>query len=333
MLMRKTMWAIMQKLLKIGLLAYVSLLFSFVGVMGSTETSYAMSSKSLVEIGLLPGVTLDVLSTPTSTPAATPTSAVTSTPAATQSPQATPTSQVRPFPTGAAFPSYTAKSTTAKPTSTSVSAKSTTVGATGGAIFPVSITIHLPNAEDLNINIFKLFLLLGVVGPLLMISGGALWLLVKWLINKRKLALQGTIQASPSINSAEVQSALHILQSASNTPPSILVPSTETSEVPMQVPPAQPIYTPSKLHPITTACSLQMLAVHSDESVGSPLNSDVEPLQIGSPDLSLGIPRAIESNGNAQRPLVLASPTALVDAPSPSVPSSPPVSSASSVAI
>jgi hypothetical protein len=322
------MWTIMQKLLKIGLLAYVSLLFSFVGVMGSTETSYAMSSKSLVEIGLLPGVTLDVLSTPTSTPAATPTSAVTSTPAATQSPQATPTSQARPFPTGAALPSYTAK-----PTSTSVSAKSTTVGATGGAIFPVSITIHLPNAEELNINIFKLFLLLGVVGPLLMISGGTLWLLVKWLINKRKLALQGTIQASPSVNSADGQSALHILQSASNTPPSILAPSTETSEVPMQVPPAQPIYTPSKLHPITTACSLQMLAVHSGDLVSSPLNSDVEPLQIGSPDLSLGIPRAIESNGNAQRPLVLASPTALVDAPSSSVPSSPPVSSASSVAI
>jgi len=216
MLMRKIMWTVMQKLLKIGLLAYVSLLFSFVGIMGSTETSYAMSSKSLVEIGLLPGVTLDVLSTPTptSTPAATPasattpTSAITPTTTPTQSSQATPTSQVRPFPTDAALPGYTAKSTIAKPTSTSVSAKSTTVGPTGGAALPVTITIHLSDTEDLNINIFKLFLLLGVVGPLLLISGGTLWLLVKWLINRRKLALQGTIQASPSIISAQVHRAL-----------------------------------------------------------------------------------------------------------------------------
>src|SRR5438270_876843 len=100
--MRKTMQAIIiQKLFKIGLLSCISLLLSFVGVMGSTETSYATSSKTLIDIGLLPGLSVDIL--PSSTPTPTPTPTPTSTPASASTPiqpaNATAVSQVPPVPT------------------------------------------------------------------------------------------------------------------------------------------------------------------------------------------------------------------------------------------
>jgi hypothetical protein len=171
-----------------------------------------------------------------------------------------------------------------------------------------------------------LFLLLGVVAPLLLIIGGTLWLLVKWLINRRRLAMQATALASPSTDSNK----LHALQSASDTPLSILTPATDASEVsgvPMQAPLAQPTYTLSDLRPITTAFPQPILTMHSNEATAYPLNGDLRPLFVDSLNLSLELTRPIESNGNQQMPLLLASPTVLVDGPTSSMPSSPPVSS------
>lgn len=172
----------MQKLLKIGLLSSVSLLFLLIGFVANTEISYAMSSKSLLGIDLLPGLSVDVL--PDSTP--------TPTPAATQSPQATSTSQVTPVPTSTVLSGHPVKARPAssKSGTTSVKAHSIPAATTGGAAIPVLITIHLPNAKDLNIKIYKLYFILGVGAPLFLISVGTLWLLIKSRINQRRLALQ-----------------------------------------------------------------------------------------------------------------------------------------------
>jgi hypothetical protein len=180
-------------------------------------------------------------------------------------------------------------------------------------------------------------LMLGIGAPLLLISGGTLWLLLRWKIKRRGLALQeGIVQANPSINSYGMQPPLYAQQSTGDTL-SNLMPFAQvvggSGASPMAVPSVQPTYTPSNLRPITTAFPQQMFAMHSNEAAGYPLNGDLRPLQIGSLDLSFGVPRAIESNGNGQMPLVLASPTILVDTPTSSMPSSPPVSPVAPVVI
>ncbi len=161
----------MQKLLKIGLLSSVSLLLSWICFIASVETSYATSSKSLPEIGLLPGLSVDILSTPTPTPTPTP------------SPQATSTStvQVTPAPTNSVLssPSAKVKPASSESVKTPVKAYPTTVATTGGAAIPVVITIHLSNAESLNVKISKWFFILGICAPLLLISTGVFWLLTK----------------------------------------------------------------------------------------------------------------------------------------------------------
>lgn len=180
----------MQKLLKLGLLSFVGLLFSYVGFMASAETSYAMSSKLLLEIGLLPGLSVDVL--PDSTPTPTPTPA----PTPTLRPQVTSTAQVSPELTSAVYsgpPPVKAMPTTYKPTRTSIKPHHTTVATTGGAAIPVLITIHLPNAKNLNIKIYKLFFILGVIAPLFLISVATLWLLIKWRLKQRKQARQNLV--------------------------------------------------------------------------------------------------------------------------------------------
>src|SRR4051794_27725103 len=89
--MKRNLWARIDKPLKLGLLI---LLFSCVSIIGSVETSYAMSSKLLVSPPILP-TPIDILPSPkpTSTPAPTPAPPI-PTPAATQPPQAIPTPQV-----------------------------------------------------------------------------------------------------------------------------------------------------------------------------------------------------------------------------------------------
>ncbi len=177
----------MRKLLKIGLLSLVSLLLSLICFMASTKTSNAMPSKSLFGVNLLPGLSMDILpdSTPTPTPEPSPT------PTATQSPQATSTSQVSSKPTSIVLSAPLVKSALATPKSAKNS--ESTVATTGGAAIPVVITIHLPNAKNLNIKIFKWFFILGIGAPLLLISAGALWLLIKRRSKQRRPALQHLI--------------------------------------------------------------------------------------------------------------------------------------------
>jgi hypothetical protein len=71
----------------------------------------------------------------------------------------------------------------------------------------------------------------------------------------------------------------------------------------------------------------QLLTLRSNGATDYPLNGDLQPLSINSLDLSLEMARAIESNGNGYMPLLPASPTAFMDTPTSSMPSSPPISS------
>jgi hypothetical protein len=65
------------------------------------------------------------------------------------------------------------------------------------------------------------------------------------------------------------------------------------------------------------------LTLRSNGIADYPLNGSLRPLSVDSLDLSLGMPRAIESNGNGYMPLLPASPAALMDTPTSSMPSSP----------
>jgi len=177
---------------------------------------------------------------------------------------------------------------------------------------------------------FTLSLILGVGAPLVLISGGTVWFLVRWLINRRKLALQEAAQepaqASPWINNY-MQPPLHALQSASGAALNTLTPSRSVSEAfPTPKLPTQPTYTPSDLRPVTTAFPQQMLTMRSNGVADYPPNGDLRLLPIDSLDLSLEVTRAIETNGNGQMPLLSSSPIALIDIPTSSMPSSPPIS-------
>jgi hypothetical protein len=94
----------------------------------------------------------------------------------------TPTPQVG-LPTSTVQPTATATGV-ATPASIPVSAVSTPVAATrNGVKMKLPIPIYPP--ED---NALTLALALGVAAPLLLISGGGLWLLVKWEINRPRQA-------------------------------------------------------------------------------------------------------------------------------------------------
>jgi len=225
--MEKSVWAsirsILRKLLKVGLLTYVILLFSFVGIKGSIQTSYAMKLTSLQVLVPLdtttptattpaPTPTPTPVPTPTPTPTAaptpTPTAAPTPTPAPgpIQPPQATPIPPVGPIPTD--VPSVPIDGTpvdaTPTPTSTPGSATPTTVVAASTATATVAVSTSPPllqSADNKGINALMLSLALGVGAPLLLISGGTLWVLLRWQINRRRLVLEGAAPASPWISS------------------------------------------------------------------------------------------------------------------------------------
>jgi len=325
---RASIQSVLRKILKIGLLAYVILLFSFIGIKGSIQTSYAMKSTSLQV--LVPLDTTTPIATPTPTPAPTPTP--TPAPGPTQPPQATPIPPVGPIPTD--VPSVPIDGTpvdaTPTPTSTPGSATPTTVVAISTATATVAVSTTPPllqSADNKGINALTLSLALGVGAPLLLISGGTFWLLLRWQINRRRLVLDMPAQASPWISSYEMQSSFYALQSASGAVNSI-IPSTGASGVSISAPPTQPTYTPSDLRPVTMAFPQQMLTMHSNGIADYPLNGDLRPFPIDSLDLSLEVTRAIESNGNGHMPLLPNSPTALIDIPTSFMPSSPPISQA-----
>src|SRR2546421_224803 len=124
-----------------------------------------------------------------------------------------------------------------------------------------------------------------------------------------------------------MQPPLLALQSASGAALNTSMPSRGASEA-FSTPtlPAQPIYTPSDLRPITMAFPQQTLAMRSKGGADYPLNGDLRPLPIDSLDLSLEVTRAIETNGNGHMPLLSDIPRALIDTPTSSMPSSPPIS-------
>jgi len=189
---------------------------------------------------------------------------------------------------------------------------------------------NLQNADNKGMDAFTLSLILGVGAPLVLISGGTVWFLVRWLINRRRLALQAAAQeaaqASPWMNNY-MQPPLHALQSASGAALNTSTPSRGVSEAfPTPTLPTQPTYTPSDLRPVTTAFPQQMLTMRSNGVADYPLNGDLRLLPIDSLDLSLEVTRAIETNGNGQMPLLSNTPTALIDTPTSSMPSSPPIS-------
>ncbi|HWS85257.1 MAG TPA: hypothetical protein VN207_13465, partial [Ktedonobacteraceae bacterium] len=186
----------------------------------------------------------------------------------------------------------------------------------------------LQSADNKGINALMLSLALGVGAPLLLISGGTLWVLLRWQINRRRLVLEGAAPASPWISSYEMQSSLYALQSASGAALNTVTPSTGASGVPISASPTQPTYTPSDLRPVTMAFPQQMLTMHSNGIADYPLNGELRPFPLDSLDLSLEVTRAIESNGNGHMPLLPNSPTALIDIPTSFMPSSPPISQA-----
>jgi hypothetical protein len=192
----------------------------------------------------------------------------------------------------------------------------------------------LQNVAGQGFNALMVFLVLGVGAPLLLIGGGVtLWLLMKRKTNRHRPVRSEVVQAqaNPWANGYGMPSPLYPLQSTSDLMPLAQVAGASDAS-PKPVLSAQPTYTPSKLRPMTSVFPPQMLAMSSSEGSGYVSHDDLRPLQIGSLDLSLNANRAIEANGNGQMPLCLASPTTLVDTPTSSMPSSPPVSSALSVA-
>jgi hypothetical protein len=184
---------------------------------------------------------------------------------------------------------------------------------------------HLKNTKGNGIDAFTLSLALGLAAPFLMLSVGGLWLLVKWQIKRQQPAPEKEIQVSPWINSTDTQASFHALQSASGAVLNTTMPSTSTlGTASSSTLPTQPTYTASNLRPITQALPQQMLILHSNGITHYPPNGDLQPLPIHSPDLSLEVTRAIESNGNGYMPILPDTLTGLADTPTSSMPSSPP---------
>jgi hypothetical protein len=350
--MKKSVWMniaiILRKLLRIGLFTYVILLFTLMSINVSSKASYAISKKSKTPIVTAPPVPTPTATTAVPTP--TPTTAVPTPTPTTAVPTPTPTTAV-PTPTAAPVPTQPAQVApvpqtgppsapvlspdlmltiaASTPQNTKPTIKVVATPKTAIATVSALTTPHLQSADDKGgMNALTLSLILGVGAPLLMISGGGLWFFIKWQINRRRLAQQEAAQANPWMNSNGMQPSLHALQSASGASLNMIAPSTSApAAFPMPASLIQSTYTPSDLRPVTRAFSQQLLTLQSNGVIDAPLNGDMWPLSIGSLDLSLEAARAIESNSNGHMPLLPAFPTALMDTPTSSMPSSPPISS------
>jgi hypothetical protein len=186
----------------------------------------------------------------------------------------------------------------------------------------------MQNTDNQGINAFMLPLVLGVAAPLLLISGGGLWLLVSWQINRHKLALQEASMASPWVNNYGVQPSLQAFQSASGAALNTLPSSTSLpGTFPVPTSATQPAYAPSDLRPAMMAFSQQMLTMHSNGLGDYSPNGDLQPVPIDVLDPSFTVTRAIESNDNRSIPLPPDSPTVLGNTPTSYIPSTPPLSS------
>jgi hypothetical protein len=336
--MKKNLWAGAERLLKLALLI---LFCSFVSIIESAQVSYAISSKTLASAAAIPTV-IGILPTPKPqiTPNPTPEPTLTPTPAATQPPKATPTPQpqISLVPTATMLPQspVTVITPTVVVTATSVVSITPTIVVTATPssaklTLPVSRTLPMQNGGDQG-NALVVFLMLGVGAPLLLISGGGIWwFLVRQKTNQNVPVWHEVTRANSWTNSYTQQSSFYAHQSTSDLMP-LAQAAGASSASSMPTSPIQPMYTPSRFRPVTTAFPSPMLTAHAREEATSPFRDDLQSFQIGSLDLSLNATRAIEANGNGQMPLHLAPPTTLVDTPTSSMPSSPPATSALPVA-
>lgn len=354
---KKYIWPIIYKFLKMGLFSYALLLFLLSGFAGSITATHATTSSRFPTLfpalsnASTPIATPSPTSTPTptpsptSTPTPTPTPSPTSTPSptatATPMPTATPAPRVQPKPRGITFPVQTmatATPATATPASTPVSATPTAIVATLDKAMSTKTTFtnqQDQSAEDGYNGINTFVLPLSIGGPLLLASGGMFWLFRRRQMSHYKPALQGVsrnAQTSLWTSSREIDpdlNTLHYITGASGALPIPTTPQTSYMPVPTSEQLfTQPIYTLSGLPSINTAFPEQMFAISSNEAASYPQEDDLLPLSIDSLNLPFELAEARESTNSGQMPPLAASPIASTDIPisfTPFPPLAPPV--------
>ena len=175
--MEKIRWTYLQLFLKVVLILYIIFIFACGNIRGSIVTTYAMNSNHDAILPLPPIPLLNPTPSPTPIPASSPLP----TSVASQPSQTGQTSQAQPVPTRQGvqlISTATGISAPATPTRSPVSA---TASAGITTMIPPFLTHpFLQGRKDMNA--LTLSLTIGVGGPLLLIIGGILWLLVRWQI-------------------------------------------------------------------------------------------------------------------------------------------------------
>ncbi len=201
--MKKNRWASIHKVLKIGLPFYALLLFSLSSI-SSIGVTHAASSLCLPLL-------CTPTPTPTPTPMPTPTPTPMPTPTPTPMPTPTPTPQVQPTPiiyVPPVEPTPTDTPTPVTPTATPVTATATTVTVNPNKTTTTKTDTTSANEQpqgtgDKGINIVMISL--GVAIPVLLFTGGMIWLLWRRQANQYNPAIQGqgallNAPASPWMN-------------------------------------------------------------------------------------------------------------------------------------
>jgi len=167
--MKKNRRAFLYFFLKVSLLFYLLLLFVCGDIRGNIVTTYAMNSNHDLTLPLPP---IPILN-PTPTPASSPLS----TSVASQPSQAKQTSQGHPTPTKRVVMAVSTATGSAPAIATRPPVRATASAGTTTMIPPFLTHPFLQGGKEMNA--FTLSLTLGVGAPLLLIIGGALWLLVR----------------------------------------------------------------------------------------------------------------------------------------------------------
>jgi hypothetical protein len=338
--MKKNRWVTIYRLLKWSLPSSAFLLFSLIGIGGSIATTHGMSSLRFPSQFPHPFDTPTPTPTPTSTPVTAtstpiytptpiftpvPTPIPTPVPTTTQPPIAILPPQIQPTPSSAMFPIQTVATetpATATPTSTPASATPAAFTVTAGKTMATKITLTnqpLQNVGDGEKVLNTFMLPLSVGAPLLLASGGVLW-----LVRRRhyKPSLQGAsraAQASLWMSSRELDSDLNALHYVTGASGALPVPvRTQTPYMPTptsQLSFTQPTYTPTGLPSITTAFPQQMLIMSSNKADHYLQKDDLQPFPMDALNPPLQLIEARESNKHAQMFPLAVPPIALIDTP------------------
>ena len=337
--MKKNRWATIYRLLKWSLPFYAFLLFSLIGIGGSIATTHGMSLLCFPTQFPHPFDTPTPTPTPTSTPVtATSTPIYTPTPVPTPIPTPVPTAaqppitslppHIQPTPSGAMFPIQTVATVTpatTTPTSTPASATPAAFTATAGKTMATKITLTnqpLQNVGDGEKVLSTFMLPLSVGAPLLLASGGLLWLVRRRHYRPALQRVSRDTQASLWLSSRELDSgpdlnALHYVTGASGSFPVPARPQAPYGPMPTsQLSFTQPTYTPMGLPAITTAFPQQMLTMSSSNKTDRYLpEDDFLPLPMGVLNPPLQLIEARESNKHMQLFPLAVPPIALIDIP------------------